>query len=109
MSCVAAASAAVAWQADGPGSGLAGEIDELIAYAKASGEGVEIPNEQEQRYEAERLSAGVSLDAETWRQLTTCASQLGVGEEELAGLKQACIAGAGARAGAASKLLSYHY
>ena len=61
-------------------------------------------NAAQQRYEAERLSAGVSLDAETWRQLTTCASQLGVGEEELAGLKQACIAGAGARAGAASKL-----
>ena len=82
-------------QAAGPGAGLAAEIDEVVAYAKASGDGVEIPNEQEQRYEAERLAAGVTLDAETWRQLTTCARQLGVGEEELAGLERACLVGAG--------------
>ena len=55
------------------------------------GPGVEIPNEQEQRYEAERLSAGVSLDPETWRQLTRCATQLGVSEEELRELEKACL------------------
>ena len=79
-------------QTDGPGAGLAAEIDELVAYAKASGERVEIPNEQEQRYEAERLSTGVSLDAETWRQLTTCATKLGLSERELADLEKACLA-----------------
>lgn len=108
-------------QADGPGAGLAAEIDDLVAYAKASGElsrfsrtdittscvflvaiclfvervcagpGVEIPNEQEQRYEKKRLSSGVSLDAETWRQLTTCAKQLGLSEAELRELEKACF------------------
>jgi LDH2 family malate/lactate/ureidoglycolate dehydrogenase len=56
-----------------------------------AGPGVEIPNEQEQRYEAERLSGGISLDAETWRQLTTCATQLGLSEAELRELEKACL------------------
>lgn len=56
-----------------------------------AGPGVEIPNEQEQRYEKERLSTGVSLDAETWRQLTTCATQLGLSEAELRELEKACF------------------